>query len=184
MTNAATSILALDIATRTGFAIGHIGGQPTGNSIRFGNASNNDDIIFGAAIAWLADYLTPHPRPDVLAIEAMLSPAAMGRMRNSAAVRDRLAGLQGALRGTASLRGIKRVYLCDVGDVRMHFIGTRTLKREAAKNATMAQCQRLGWACRDDNAADALAVWSYACARIDPSTALRTTPLFNRELVL
>jgi hypothetical protein len=48
----------------------------------------------------------------------------------------------------------------------------------------MNQCRRLGWDFRDDNAADALAIWSYACALIDPQTALKTVPLFNRALIL
>jgi hypothetical protein len=40
----------------------------------------------------------------------------------------------------------------------------------------------LGWQAVDNNAADALAAWSYACSIIDPTQALKVSPLFNKQL--
>jgi hypothetical protein len=174
-------ILALDIATRTGWAAGRVGETPVSGSIRFGNSSDNEDVIFGAALDWASTFLQGKCRPDILMIEALLPPIA--KIGNTtAAVRDRLAGLHGVVRAVASLRGISNIRECTVGDVRAHFIGDRKAKRGIAKAETMRRCARLGWQYRDDNAADALAVWSYACAQIDPATALRTVPLFNRAV--
>jgi hypothetical protein len=57
-------------------------------------------------------------------IERLLPIQAM-QGRTQRATRDCLAYIQGALRGTANLRGIKDIRECEVGDVRSHFIGTR-----------------------------------------------------------
>jgi hypothetical protein len=176
-------VLALDIATRTGFALGRVGEQPAFGSIRFGKSSSDDNVIFGAALDWTSRFLEPQPRPDLLALEALLPPTAMGG-KTTAAVRDRLAGLHGVIRGVASLRGIARIEDYAVGSVRQHFIGDRKAKRDVAKRETMRRCLQLGWNSVDDNAADALATWSYCCSLIDPRLALRTVPLFNQALVL
>jgi hypothetical protein len=176
-------IVGLDIATRCGWARGRLGETPTSGSIRFGNASSDASVIFGAALDWASRFLQPLPRPDVVMIEDLLPMDAM-RGHTQRAVRDRLAGLHGVLRGVAQLRGIGRIEVASVGDVRQHFIGQRNAKSAVAKAETMRRCARLGWEHRDDNAADALACWSYACALIDPATALRLTPLFNRAIAL
>jgi hypothetical protein len=176
-------ILALDVATRTGWALGRVGETPRSGSCRFGHSSSDENVIFGAALNWASLFLQEQGPPQILMIEALLPPDAM-RGRTSKAVRDRLAGLHGVIRGVAWLRHVEQIMDCTVGDVRAHFIGDRKAKREIAKRETMRRCAQLGWQCRDDNAADALAVWSYACAQIDPATALRTVPLFNRAVAI
>jgi hypothetical protein len=176
-------ILALDVATRCGYALGRLGETPIAGSVRFGNSSSDENVIFAAALDWASQFLAPQPRPDIVMIEAMLPADAM-KNHTSRAVRDRLAGLHGVIRAVAQLRGIGKIESCSVGDVRSHFIGHRGAKREHAKRQTMRRCACLGWDCKDDNAADALAVWSYACALIDPALALRLTPLFNKAIAL
>jgi len=176
-------ILALDVATRTGYAYGKVGETPVSGSIAFGNSTDNPNVVFAAALDWLSGFLEPEPRPDIVVLEALLPPDAM-RGHTQKAVRDRLAGLHGIMRAVARLRCVGEIVECTVGDVREHFIGTRGEKRKVAKHQTMLMCQKLGWKCKDDNAADALAIWSYAGAIIAPETALRTVPLFNRALIL
>ncbi len=172
-------ILALDLATTSGWALGPVGSPPTCGSIKLGRGDADDAKIFGRALAWLADLLEPQPRPDLVVIEALLPPTAM-KGKTSRAVRDRLAGLRGIAKAACFLRGIKSIEEADVGTIRAHFIGDRTLKRDAAKREVLRTCQRLGWAAEDDNAGDALACWSYAASRFDPEQALRVCPLFNR----
>jgi hypothetical protein len=176
-----TLILALDLATRTGFARGRVGELPISGSIRFGGSGAHDAAIFAAALRWLSQELEPQPRPDLMIVEALLPPDAM-RGATSRAVRDRLAGLQGIVKGVAHLRGIGEIAEATVGNIRGHFIGDRSLKRDRAKRTVMERCRALGWECADDNAGDALALWSYACALIDPTWALQVSPLFNRKL--
>jgi hypothetical protein len=177
-----TDILALDIATTLGWARGRVGEVPTSGSICFEKyAGASDNAIFGNALTWLSAQLEPKPRPDMLIIEALLPPGAKVGKTNRA-TRDRLAGLQGIMRAVAHLRGVYRIETPSVGDVRAHFIHDRNCKRARAKRETVAKCRALGWPCADEDAGDALAIWSYGCSLIDPRTALRVSPLFNRRL--
>jgi hypothetical protein len=175
-------ILALDIATRTGWALGELGAVPNSGSIRFGNQSTDSDVIFKAGLDW-AEGFVKKLRPDLVIYEAMLPPLAKLGV-TSAAVRDRLAGLQGIMRAVSRRYEVALILDCSVGDVRQHFIGDRRLKREAAKREVLRRCAQLGWTACDDNAGDALAIWSYASGIIDPVSALKTTPLFNKAVAL
>ncbi|HEY2243416.1 MAG TPA: hypothetical protein VGH47_04230 [Xanthobacteraceae bacterium] len=179
-----TTILALDLATVTGFARGDVARPmptPIAGSIRFGKTGASDNAVFAHCMSWISELLEPQPRPDFIAIEAMLPPGAMVGA-TTREVRDRLAGLHGIVRAVAHLRGIDRIEAYRVGDVRAHFIGERGLKRDAAKRAVMYRCAQLGWQAPDDNAGDALALWSHAAAQIDPNHALMLSPLFNASL--
>lgn len=176
-----TEVLALDLATTTGWARGPVGGVPISGSVRFGKREASANAVFGRAIEWLADLLKLEPKPTMIAIEAMLPPNAKTGYTNTE-TRDRLAGLHGIVRGVAHLRGVYNIEAHPVGAIRQHFIGERSLKRAKAKTAIVTRCRELGWPCDDDNAGDALATWSFACALIDPAQGLRVSPLFNRRL--
>ena len=176
-----TDIFALDVATTCGWARGPVGGVPMSGAINFARKESSDNAVFANALSWLSVVLEPKPRPDLIVIEALLPPQAM-KGHTSRAVRDRLAGLHGIVRAVAFLRGIYRIETATVGDVRGHFINDHACKRQEAKRETVEKCRALGWPCDDDNAADALAVWSYACGMIDPQTALQVSPLFNPAL--
>jgi hypothetical protein len=171
-----TDVLALDIATTTGFARGLVGGKPQAGSVTFGRGESKNQV-YANALTWFSGLLEPLPRPDLIAIEDMLPPQAM-KGETSRAVRDRLAGLHGIMRAVAHLRGIHRIEAVTVSTIRAHFIGDRTLRRIDAKAAVIERCRMLGWQCRNDNEADALALWSCACGMLRPETALRVTPLF------
>jgi len=174
-------ILALDVATTTGWARGKLGEQPQAGSVRFGRADASNNAVFGHCLTWIAKLLEPQPRPDILVIESMLSPEAKAGF-TSRDVRDRLAGLQGVVRAVAHLRGIYDISEAGVSQVRAHFIGYSNLKRNEAKRFVMMRCQQLGWQANDDNAGDALALWSFAAGTLDPEWALKLSPLFNRKL--
>ena len=118
------------------------------------------------------------PLPDILAIEELLPPTARRGMTSTAA-QHRLAGLHGIIRAMAR-------HGEDPGDRQ------RQCRRRApalhpgaepaatiAKRAVLATCGMLGWEAADNNCADALALWSYTAALINPVTALQTTPLFG-----
>jgi hypothetical protein len=174
-------ILALDVATVTGWARGYIDDVPICGSIRFGKWTDRPNVIFGNALRWISQLLEPQPRPDLLILESMLPMNAM-KGETSRATRDRLAGLHGVIRGVAHLRGIGEIAEASVGNVRAHFLGTRRLKSAQAKHETIARCIRLGWQCPDHNAADACALWSFARSLIDPKYAVMVSPMFNPKL--
>jgi hypothetical protein len=170
-------VLALDIATTCGWARGACGGMPTFGSVAFaGRSGASEPAIFANALRCFSD-LMRNP-PQLLVIEALLPAGA--RIISSKATRDRLAGLRGIALGVANCRGVFNIIEAQVGDVRAHFISDRSLKRHKAKTAVMQKCRGLGWAVEDDNAGDACAIWSYGCGLIDPRSALRVSPLFQR----
>lgn len=176
-----TDILAIDIATVTGFARGRVGSTPVCGSFRFASRGSEDNAVFAACHRWIADILEPRPRPDIIIVEKMLSPEAkLGSTTTE--VRDRLAGLQGIIRAVAVRRGISDIQEAGVQEVRKHFIGHGNLKRDKAKARVMAVCNALGWDAPDDNAGDAAALWHFACCLIDPTQATLVSPLFNKVL--
>jgi hypothetical protein len=176
-----TTVLALDLATVTGYARGVVGGTPIAGSIRFGTRESGDGEVFGHAIGWMSKLLAMQQLPDVIVVEAMLPPGAKVGQTNSS-TRDRLAGLHAIVRGVAHIRGISEIACYSVGDIRHHFIGDRSLRRAQAKAAIVQRCRQLGWNVVDDNAADACAAWHFACSLIDPTQAVRVSPLFNQQL--
>lgn len=176
-----TLILALDLATTTGFAIGKPFQMPRWGTIRFGKPGASNNAIFAHAMDWITALLDPIPRPSTLILESLLPPdAKVGK--TSRDVRDRLCGLQAIVRAVAHKKGIYDISEAGPQTVRKHFIGDGMLKRELAKAAVMQRCRQLGWDPQDDNAGDALALFSFACAIINPEWSLQLSPLFNRQL--
>jgi hypothetical protein len=175
-------VLALDLATISGWAKGYVGGEPNYGSLRFAKADASENAIFNAALRWANELLAEKPRPDFIMIERLL-PGDAKRGHTNSQVRDRLAGLHAIVRAMAFERGVYRIETVDVGAARRHFIGDSPA-REQAKREVMRQCRKLGWAPADDNAGDALALWHYQCSRIDPRLALRVSPLFASGIAL
>ena len=178
-----TIVLALDAATVTGFCHGPVGGTPAFGSIRFGGRSADglSDRVFFMALC-MVEELIERVKPDVIFIESLLPPDSM-KGRTSRATRDRLAGLHGVIKAVAHKHGVGEVAEAGTANIRHHFIDERGLQRQAAKSAVIRKCKALGWDVGDDeDAADAVALWSFACSMLDPQQALRVTPLFNQSL--
>jgi len=179
-----THILALDIATRSGWARGLLtGNDPEHGSIRFGKAEASDNAIFAACLRWAQEFLAQPPKPTLIVIERMLAPQVV-QGKTQALTYERLAGLHGIIRAVAFEHGIYEITTATVQRVRAHFIGESNAKSERAKALVIQQCRKLGWNPVDDNAGDALALFSYQCAVIEPRMALRVSPLFNRGVAL
>lgn len=173
-------VLALDIATNTGIAVGKSGGDPVCWSENLGKGS--DDRRFSNALR-LTDRLIREHEPDLVAVEA-----AIGGKTTS----HYLVGLVACVRGCVANRGVP----CEsmhLGSIRKHFLGTALttkhfpgLKHADAKKAIKAEvvkrCELLGWEVPNHDAADAAALWDYACAMKAPG--YQATPhggLFNQQ---
>ena len=166
-------ILALDLARKTGWARGRPGERPVSGAVQFGGAGAGHEEVFGGALRWL----TNAARPDLIVIEQPMSAHHMRGRTNQKALLL-LYGLPAVIGAVANCHRV-RVLHAGVQDVRGHFLGDRKMKRAAAKDATVFRCRQLGWMDdTDDNRADALAIWSYACACEAPETAIRPAPLF------
>jgi crossover junction endodeoxyribonuclease RuvC len=172
-------VLALDLATRTGWARGMPGGEPTYGSIRWGGDKASQAAVFGTYAKWFIDQTTEENRPDVVVYEMPII-ARWGKTNANA--NEILQGLAAITQALAYIRGIhnNRLQAVHVGTWRRYFIGRDKVDRDEAKNLTIRKCRLLKWEPEDDNAADALGLWSYQCALLDPQTSLKVTPLFMR----
>lgn len=170
-------ILALDLATVTGWAMGEPGRQPESGVIRFGAKNNaSHGQIAADAIAWLVEFLT-EMKPTQIVFEQPLPPNFTGghTTLDTAVI---TMGLPFLMQGIAYKLGLFNVEAVRVSDIRTFFIGSN-MKSEQAKQLTFERCQLLGFNPKDDNASDALALWCYQCAKIKPELAHKLTPLFG-----
>lgn len=157
-------IVALDIASVTGVAVGCPNSSPQCWSVDLGKKLSEEQR-FSKALVMTHSVIAEH-KPDLIAIEA-----AVGGPKTS----HFLVGLLACVRGCAANRGVPaEVYA--IGAIRKHFTGRvwtvkdfPHLKHAAAKAAIKQQvidrCHLLGWSPQDDNAADALALLDYALAK-------------------
>lgn len=175
-----TDVLALDIASTTGWARGVVGQMtPACGSIRFALAGASKLATCGRALEWAIATLKP-PLPDVVAIEGLLPPAVTRGRSN--VHHDLLAMLHGVIMGVCFLRGVYKVRHHAVQSVRAHFLDGIPYGKGEGKLYTVRKCKSLGWLMdTDEDAADALALWSYQCALINPQHAVEISPMFQRS---
>lgn len=168
------TLLALDVATVTGWAFGSIAdGRPTlAGSLRFGEKGAGDPRVWAKALQWLNDTLSVH-QPDMVAIEAPITSASPAGGSNAHTM-GRLIGLQAVLRTVVELRMPVSAKLIHVQSARKLFIGVGNLGGAQAKAAVQARCIELGWVepgSVDPDKCDAMCVWAKAATDFDPAFA-------------
>ncbi|RWX72546.1 hypothetical protein [Mesorhizobium sp. M2A.F.Ca.ET.039.01.1.1] len=173
-------ILALDIATKLGWAEGEPGGTPRFGSLALAPDGSSQAAIFGGMIGFLGSRLQAF-KPRTIVFEA----PELFRLRSGKATRatiEVLFGLPAVMQGVAYRMGVYDLQEATAPDVRGFFIGQRNLKRQEAKKAVVAECHRRGWMVRNDDEGDACALWAFMCAYKVPElrTASPATPLFGR----
>jgi hypothetical protein len=171
------TILALDLATTSGWAYGPPGATPTSGSIRFASAGASHEAIFASAVEWTTQVCDSR-RPDVIVWEAPLA-TSFKRGSTNASTTALLYGLPAVVGTAAYCCGYYNLLKADTRAVRLHFIG-KNPRRIIAKRMVIEQCKAMGWSPKDDNEADALATWHYTCSLIEPALALQTKPMFQR----
>jgi hypothetical protein len=170
-------VMALDLATCAGWAVGHPGGTPISGSVRFASPGASHEAIFAKASQWMSAALVAHG-PELVVWEAPLA-TSFRRGASNTNTTTLLYGLPAVIGAVAYLKGIYDIRKASTRDVRQHFIGQNP-KGHIGKKLVMRQCRAMGWNPIDDNEADALATWHYMCALIEPKLALAPTPLFGR----
>lgn len=168
-------MIALDVATRTGIAVGKPGSRPDAWSVFLGKT---DDERYANALK-LMDRLIREYGPGMVAIEAPI-----GGSRTS----HLLVGLVACFRGACRARGVA-VEAHNIASVRKFFLGKhissvqfqhlpakarKAAARKEAKAAVMARCRALGWPAADEDAGDSLALWDYAASRLSHAHAVMT----------
>lgn len=156
-------IVAFDIATNSGIAVGIAGSNPVAWSENLGKGCT-EDARFSKVLAITSAVLAEH-KPDLVAIEAPIGGKSTSHL---------LVGLAACVRGCVANRNIKLVSYHS-GSVRKHFLGKALTTRDfphlskaagkmAIKQAVMDRCSLLGWDVPDHDAADAAALYDYAAA--------------------
>lgn len=169
------TILALDLAARTGWALARVHDRvPMCGAVRFANPGASMAAIFANCRKWLSTF----ELPEIVVFESPMQPSFMAGRTNANTIRI-LIGIAAITEEFFFSKGCD-VREAKVSDVRAHFIGSNRHKRVAAKALTIGACRRLGWTPSDDNAADALALWHYQASFFEPKLAIQTSPLFRR----
>lgn len=150
------SVLALDIASKTGWAFGAPNLRPTHGILAL-PAPGLDLGGHGAAFAdGMADLLTVH-QPSRIVIEAPFYQA-----KGQAITIEALLGLN-MMAHTIAYRWDLRIAKVPAVTARKAMLGRAQFGgRDEGKKAVMAWCRAQGWEPRDDNAGDALVLLAHA----------------------
>jgi hypothetical protein len=121
---------------------------------------------------------------DIVRFESPLNIRVLMKIGASDETVTLLRGAIGVLEAATAKAGIGDVAAISVQDARKHFLGQATFKKNKAgkspaKDYVLRQCEILGYKVSTDHEADAVAIFSYASALLNPRLAVLTTPLFG-----
>lgn len=164
----ARSVLFLDLATQLGWAEGEPGERAICGSLRLAPQGAKT----GAVLSGFLDFLVPRVqafRPARIVYESPFS-------RGLDATR-RAYALAGVTEMVGHRFGV-RVLEANLNTIRKETLGF-VPRGDGVKESVISHVKSLGYTPADDNDADALLGWLYACSVLDPSKAVSTTPLFH-----
>ena len=177
-----TRVLALDLATLTGWACGATEGTPVSHGVCAMPKTGED---LGRYLAHFRDWLN-------LAIDEMepgeiIFESPILRGATTIATLRKLYSLAGVTELVARDRRIL-VTEAQIDTIRLHFIRTNRAPRDIKdakvrrmwlKAKTIAECKARGFSCTDDNEADAIALLSLRLSQLSAGYSLKATPLFS-----
>lgn len=169
-------VLFLDLATTMGWCEGipGTGARPISGTQRLAPKEAGPAGIFGGMLDFLAQRLTTF-RYRAIVYEAPMDPRHMKTNLNTARM---LLGLPAIVEAVAHQTGHWRVMEASVHDVRKHLLGRRPAAGDA-KRSVIEALRAQGYDPRDDNEADAIAGWLYACAVIEKKVSHTGSPLWS-----
>jgi hypothetical protein len=181
-------ILALDLASATGWAEGRPGEVPTSGYFRFAPAGASQEAIGWRAIEWARRRFDPnHPegkRYRLILVEEPL-PSTFARGKTNKQTGNLLIGLAFQFGSMAYGFGQFNYRVAAPRDVRQFFIGNGRLKGLLAKAKVAIKCRELGWVHPTrpvpHDQTDALALWAYGCECLQPGSMLSMAPLFGGD---
>lgn len=154
-------ILFLDLATQMGWCEGVPGGKPASGTFRLGRSGAPTPIVLGGLVHWLGERLSSRRYAFVI-FEATIGPSVgKGKIKTSYATTSRLERLAGVCEGLCAATG-HDVFQATAQTIRKQVLGVG--RPENPKAAVIAAMRQRGFSPKDDNEADAIAGWLYACA--------------------
>ena len=177
-------ILALDLATEVGFCLGVAGESPSRVGAARLKKPTEDHGVLGRNLWCLILDLSAFGMPDMVVIDAAMHAAAKSEKGNGGFSVETAWLLVGAVYGFCGPHWIP-VRESHVQTVRKHFTGrARYGSRQEAKRAVIDRAHLLGLlpkTSKNDNAADAIAVWDWACATFARGRTARPLHLFGES---
>lgn len=150
-------VLALDLATKFGWAFGSGGEHPRSGSVAL-PIYRPRDARFAAYSDWLADAITTF-QPSRIVYEAPLPAPGVPNATNQETARILLG--MAAITDLIAWRRDVPCFDVNLSSVRAHFCNSGRAK----KPEVIRTCHLRGWSPADDNEADALAIWDYALSQ-------------------
>jgi hypothetical protein len=165
---AADTIIALDLAVRTGVAIGDAGEAPTASVVTLKRPNESAAVAYANLLAWLDRAIREH-RPDLVFAEAALPLQAYRRLGSAEKTVVMHAGLHAIVAAICGRYGVRHEERAD-STIRKHFLSIGRLgDRASTKAAVVARChllELLPRSCCNDNMADAIAAYDFASAHL------------------
>lgn len=152
------TILALDVASKTGVAVGRPGEVPRLQTIDF-RGDGELPGLYGRAVTWMATQLRDEP-PDLVVIERVVPPSGARGFTNHDTTMISI-GMFGILCGIIHCKSI-RLELAPISTWRKSFLGKGNYPGTIAKQMAVDRCKLLGWNPPDHNAAEAGGIWHWA----------------------
>jgi len=167
------TVLFLDIASVTGWCEGEPGGKPTYGTKRLAPVGADTPEVAAGMIVFLGHRLQAFV-PRLLVYEAPFMPATMNRNTTRLTF-----GLSMIAEGVAYRMGVRTIREANLNSIRKGMMGfVPRGKGTDVKRAVTDHVRSLGYDPQDDNAADAILGWLYACSLIDQRAGVETAPLF------
>lgn len=170
-------ILALDVASTTGWAEGRPGEIPrTGRWVLGEKGATRPEKLFNL-LRYLSDHLVVS-RPRMIIIEAPLNARTQVHVGTTEETALMAFGGFGVCEAVAQGRGVYRIERARVQDVRAYFIQRRTFSgKDEGKRLVMQRCQALGWNPQGYDESDAAALWAYGAHLLAPKHCQHVEPL-------
>lgn len=175
-------VLALDLATKLGWACGSAEGTPVSHGVIALPKTGEDCGRFGYAFReWLG-----HAIEELAPSEIIYESPVMFSKTTSLQAARKLYGLA-FLTELVCLDYKVPVSEANLSDIRKHFIGIvraplsvpKDKRRQWIKGKIIAACRERGFKVAGDDDADAIALLDYALAVKKPSHAMKATPLLR-----
>ena len=167
-------VAALDLATKTGVAVGPCGGRPELWTL---DLKSKGEAKFHASRLMQIQALT-HKLIAEHGVSAIVIEKPFVAAHNNWETTLLTIGLTANVLSWAARKGVP-VDIIPSQTVAKHFIGSGKMKRDEKKAAILAECRARGWDPKDDNQADAAALWDLACTRLSHAHAAANGPLFR-----
>ena len=173
------NVLALDLASTSGWAHGKPGSVPRFGHQRFAKQGEPRGAAYHRMRLWLDLFCSAH-RVDWVVFEAPIAPLLMTGRTNINTIRL-LVGFAENLEAWCYRK--VEIREARVSEIRAAFLGSN-YKTSIAKPMTMDRCHALGWMCETSDEADACAAWSFQCALLRPDLAHMTLPLYGKRPII